>query len=177
MKRLILPILTLFLMLCSCVVQRQAEPKRYDTLSQKANLTLEFDQHQYTIGSTIQLWQNELIIFSLQPVVGLEVVRIEATPDSVLLVDKMNRQYTTLTYDSYETLITPEPSFKMIQQFVTTPTKNSQKPQSKQSFSVGKHRIGIGGTFTQREYNTLGSPRRINLKKFKQVSLRDILPL
>lgn len=165
------------ILLSSCAIQHQVEPKRYDTLSQKANVSLEFDQHKYILGSTIQLWRNELIILSIQPMKGVEMARIEATPDSILLVDKLNRRYTTLPYDFLGKQLVPEPSFKLLQQFITIPTKQQKKEKNKQEFTINQHRIAIECTFLQREYNTLDTPRRINLKKYKQVSLREIIPL
>lgn len=176
MKKYLIPILIICcVLLTSCGVQRHATPKRYNTLSQKASTTLQFNQHSYTMGSTMQLWKNELIIISLQPLLGIEMVRIEATQDSVLIVDKMNRRYTTLAYNLFEKDVHPKPSFKLIQQFLTTPQNGKEKKQ--QRFDFGKHHISISCQFSQREYNALSNPKRINLKKYKQVTLRDILPL
>lgn len=162
-------------LLTSCGVQRHASPKRYDTLSQKASTTLQFNQHSYTMSSTIQLWKDELIIISLQPLLGIEMVRIEATQDSVLIVDKMNRRYTTLAYNLFSKDVHPKPSFKLVQQFMTAPSTDKAKVE--QRFDYGKHHISISCQFSQREYNALSTPKRINLKKYKQVTLRDILPL
>ena len=176
MKRLI-PILVLCGLLTSCATKRQAEPRRYHTLNQKANVTLQFDHREYSMNCGIQMWRNELIVLSLQPVLGIEMFRIEATPDSMIIIDKMNRRYTTLAYDLGEKHLQPTPSFKMIQNFITPPALPKIKASSKKSFEVGNHRISIGCTFWQRDYNTLADPKRIDLKKYKRVSLRDILPI
>ena len=99
------------------------EPRRYQTLTQKANVSMQLDEHQHTMGCTVQLWRNELIIISLQPMLGIEMVRIEVNQDSVLIFDKMNRRYTTINFsDASTTAIHPTPSFKMIQEFMTVPT-------------------------------------------------------
>ena len=177
MKYLI-PIIALCgLLLCSCATQRQAEPKHYQTLSQKATTTLRFDQREYSINCSVQIWRNELIVLSLQPILGIEMFRVEATKDSLLVVDKMNRRYTTLAYQWASKEIRPMPSFKMIQDFVTAPISPKINISSERSFAVGGHEIGIKSTFSHREYNTLTAPKRMDLKKYKRVSLRDILPL
>lgn len=177
MKRLIPAILLCFLLLCSCATRRQAEPRRYHTLTQKAHTTLRFDQREYSMNCSMQIWRNELIVLSLQPMLGIEMFRMEASKDSVVLIDKMNHRYTSLAYNWVETDVLPTPSFKMIQDFVTTPQKKHEKASSDQTFKVGNHTIGLKCKFSQREYNTLADPKRMNLKKYKRVSLRDILPL
>jgi hypothetical protein len=176
MKRLV-PILVLCSLLSSCAVKRQAEPRRYQTLTQKANATLQFDQREYSMSCSIQIWRNELIILSLQPVLGIEMFRLEASQDSVVVIDKMNRRYTTLAYDWASKAVQPTPSYKMIQDFVTAPLLSHAKASSQRSFEIGGHKIGIKCAFWQREYNTLEAPKRQDLKKYKQVSLREILPL
>ena len=177
MKRFI-PIITLFcLLLCSCGTQRQAEPRRYNTLSQKAHATLQFDQHKYTMNCAVQMWRNELVVLSLQPALGIEMFRLEATTDSVCVIDKMNRRYTTLAYDWIGKKVHPTPSLKLIQDYVSAPLSRQKKNQNHLHLEVGGHIISVQCTFSQREYNKLTSPRRLELKKYKRVSLRDILPL
>lgn len=177
MKRLIPAILLCFLLLCSCATSRQAEPRRYQTLTQKAHTTLRFDQREYAMNCSVQIWRNQLIVLSLQPMLGIEMFRMEAAKDSVVLIDKMNRRYTSVAYNWVGADVLPTPSFKMIQDFVTVPQKKQEKASSEQTFKVGSHTIGLKCTFSQREYNTLAAPKRMNLKKYKRVSLRDILPL
>ena len=182
MKKLLLPIIVICgLLLASCSSQRVAEPKRYQTLQQKANTTLQLDERSYTMNATVQVWRNELIILSLQPMFGIEMVRAEVTPDSVLLVDKMNRRYVVLDYAMFGQLMKPAPSFKMIQDYLTAPANNTQKKNKKNKnqllFQVGGHTLQIQCVFTQREYNTLKTAKRQDLKKYRQTTLREILPI
>jgi hypothetical protein len=146
-------------------------------LSQKANATLHFDQRQFTMGCTVQTWRNELIVLSLQPMLGIEMVRVEATPDSVWVFDKMNRRYTTLSYDWAKQAVSPAPTFKMIQDFVTSPISPKKEAKSKMSFEVDSHKIAIECAFSQREYNTLKATKRLDTNKYKRVSLREVFPL
>lgn len=177
MKRIIPIILLCGWLLCSCSVQRSTEPRRYQTLHQKANATLQLDQHQYTMGSTVQMWRNELIVLSLQPILGIEMVRVEATKDSIWLFDKMNRRYTTLAYSDFEGHIQPTPSYKMIQDFITTTQVPTNKISNQVNFTANEHKLAITCTFTNREYNTLSEPKRLDNHKYKRVSLHEILPL
>lgn len=177
MKRIYTIIVLCSILLCSCGIQHTAVPRRYQSMTEKANITLLFDNHQYTMNCTVQMWRNQLIVLSLQPILGIEMIRVEATPDSVLIVDKMNRRYASIAYDWADKDVTPTPSFKLIQEFVTTPLNTKQKATPEKRFQVGTHTIAIQSTFSQREYNKLAEPKRLELKKYKRVSLHDILPL
>lgn len=177
MKQLLPIIAACCILLASCTTQRTAEPKRFQTLQQKASTTLQLNDRQYTMNASVQVWRNELIILSLQPMLGIEMIRAEATKDSVILVDKMNRRYTVLHYDMLEMLVSPAPSFKMIQDYVTMSHNKKSQGQNELTFNFGKHTIKIKCAFTQREYNTLKMPKRQDLKKYKQTTLKEILPI
>ena len=176
MKHLI-PILVLCGLLSSCAIKRQADPRRYQNMTQKANATLQYDQREYSMSCSIQIWRNEMVMLSLQPILGIEMFRIEALQDSIWIIDKMNRRYTTLAYDWASKAVQPTPSYKMIQDFVTPPALSNVKASSQRTFEIGGHKIGIKCAFWQREYNTLATLKRLDLKKYKRVSLREILPL
>lgn len=177
-KALQILILSGLLMLCSCRTQQNIIPKHYNTLSQKAQISVQFDQHTYNTSSTIQLWRDDLIIMSIQPILGIELLRIEATPESVILIDKFNRRYATVAYDLFGSkILRIKPSFKLIQKLVTASINQSTKVKNQYSITINKHDISIEWAFSRREYDTLAAPKQINLSKYKQVSLRDILPL
>lgn len=179
MRRFIPVILLLGLLLSSCRTQHVVEPHNYQTMSQRGSITLKLNHLEYTLFCTTQLWRNELVVLSLQPTLGLEMLRVEATKDSVLIVDKINYQYTTLAYNWAERQIHPSPSFKLIQDFVTAPIsgKKKKKQQDKLLLQIGASEIAIQCVFSQRMYDKLGTPRQINLQKYKRVSLHEILPL
>ena len=177
MKRIIPVIALVGLLLCSCATQRQAEPRHYKTLSEKATVTLQMDQYKFTMFCTVQMWLNDLVILSLQPTAGLEMVRIEATQDSIWIIDKMNHRYTTIAYDWANNAIRPTPSLQMIQDFLTPAKGDKKKAINQQTFVINKHKLGITCAFSHREYDKLTNHRRLPLKKYQQVTLREIIPL
>lgn len=178
--RHLLPIIALLcLLLSSCATQKQVAPppQDYKTLTEKVNVTLKIDNYQYTLHSVVQMWRDELVVLSLQPVVGIEMFRIEATTDSILIVDKMNHRYTTLAYDWAGKDLYPTPSLKLIQDFVSIPVLQEKKAKNEINFAIGNHNISFKCVFSHREYDKLTNHRRIILNKYKRVTLREILPL
>lgn len=163
-------------MLASCSVSRQTVT-RYQTLSQRVQLGLKMDQHEYNLSSSIRVWRDELIVLSVQPMLGIEMVRLEATPDSIWVFDKMNRRYAAMDYASVNRIIQPNVSFRMLQELCNHPITPKKKENIEQEFVSGKHRLIVTCKFSNREYNTLQAPARTKVNKYKQVDLRTILPL
>ena len=176
-RRLFIPILLIIIMIVasSCSVSRRAA-SRYQTLSQRAQVTLTFDQHQYSMSSVVRVWHNELAVVSVQPMLGIEMVRMEATPDSVWVFDKMNRRYVVLSYPEIENTLNTKISYKTIQDFLSHQTTKDKKP-IQMHFTSGKHQLKLSCTFSNRESNTLQAPTRTKTAKYQQVTIREILPL
>ena len=73
---------------------------RFNTLS--ARLKLEFSGRQQELSSRVNLKMiyNDRMQLSIQPLLGIEVFRIEVTTDSVKILDRMNKQYMVDSYDN-----------------------------------------------------------------------------
>lgn len=174
-QKLTILVAVLCVALSSCRVQKDV-PTRYHTLTQRATTTLVLDEHKYSMSCTMQVWRNELVVISLQPMLGIEMARIEATRDSVWVFDKMNRRYAVLGYHDAARKIQPLPSYKMIQDFVTEPVTPKSAKVSR-TFTAGEHRLQVDCTFSSREFDTLKKPNRQDTRKYKRVSLHTILPI
>ena len=164
------------LALSSCKVSKQATT-RYQSMTQRAQVTLQLDEHQYSMSCSMRTWHNELIVLSVQPMLGIEMVRIEADQDSIWIFDKMNRRYAAMDYASINRIIQPKVSYRILQDFCDQPIVPKKKETIQQVFASGKHQLTLTCTYSHREYNTLQTPTRTNTNKYKPVDLRTILPL
>ena len=176
-RRLLIPVLLIIItiVISSCATSRRAT-SRYETLTERAQVTLTLDQHRHSMSSQVRIWRNELAVVAVQPMLGIEMVRMEATPDSVWLFDKMNRKYVALSYSDIQQTLNTRISYKTIQDFLTHQTTKSKEPIQLQ-FTSGKHQLKLSCTFSNREHNTLQSPTRTKTNKYKRVTLREILPI
>lgn len=176
-RKHIISVLMIILMIVvsSCSVSRRAT-SRHQTLSQRAQVTLQYDQHQYSMSSVVRVWRNELVVISVQPMLGIELVRMEITPDSVMVFDKMNRRYVALAYSEIGQTLGSKISYKTIQDFMWRQAKKDKEPLQLE-FTYGKHHLKLSCEFSNRENNTLQSPTRTKTDKYKRVSLREILPI
>lgn len=178
-KRLIpLCIIISLLSLFSCSTNKHLTPSvDFQTLSQRGQATLEMDQHRYTMNCAVRVWANEMIVLSLQPMLGIEMVRIEADIDSIYIFDKMNRRYTVMDYTSINRLIQPKVSYKMLQDFATGQFPIDENGRTSLSMQVGKRKLVLSYKQLSSEMNTLPSATQTNKSKYTFVTLREILPL
>lgn len=174
-KHIFPTLLFMIIVISSCSVNRRVV-SRYQTLSQRAHVTLTWDQHNYSMNSTIRVWHNQLIVASIQPMLGIEMLRIEATPDSIWVFDKMNQQYATFDYTLLTQLTTKKISYTTLQDILSRPLASPESPTHLELTS-SRHQLHLSWSFYQREYNTLPPPNRTKINRYKQVILHDILPL
>ena len=120
----------------------------------------------------LKVWKNELIVLSVTPVMGIELFRLEATPDQVTIIDKLNRRYTIMTYEDINKLSPRRISYKMLQLLI-----NKAGKEINLDLQAGTHTLQLKANMGQREYNNQKEPQMVNTNKYKQVSLREILPI
>lgn len=177
-KKHIVPILLTITMiiLSSCSVNRRMV-SRYQTLSQRVQLDLEWNMSRYSMNGSIRVWRNEMVAISVQPMLGIEMVRVEATPDSIWVFDKMNRRYIAMGYGELGESITKKINYKTIQDFAAQPITDNDKEKIVIDITTGNNHLKLSSKFSNREYNTLQAPTRTKTNRYKRVSLEEILPI
>ena len=74
------------------------QPAFQSMQSSKARFKIDYSQHSYAVSGAINLIADSAIVISLQPLLGIELYRMEILPGHLTLIDKMNRRYVRLTY-------------------------------------------------------------------------------
>ena len=159
----------------SCSVSRHTS-SRYQTLSQRTQLTLVWEQHKYSVNSVVRIWRDELVVVSVQPMLGIEMMRMEADRDSVWVIDKMNKRFITMAYNDIEKKTGVKINYRTLQDLLSQPI-TEDKEHVTWIFEMGKNQIKLSGRFSNREHNTLPAATRTKIDKYKRVSLREILPI
>lgn len=123
MKKAILPLLLMMLLAASCNITRRAKIKeaplpdatltaeeilqraheaepQYQTINiSKCDLTVRFGDGTFTLRASARIIRDSLISISIQPMLGIEVARVEFTRRNFYVYDKMNKQYAETPYD------------------------------------------------------------------------------
>lgn len=79
-----------------------AEPSFQTAQASKVKATINYQQRQISVSATINIMHDSAIVVSVQPLLGIEMVRLEMTKHNVVLIDKMNRKYVSMTMDEVQ---------------------------------------------------------------------------
>lgn len=65
----------------------------YSTFTSRMTLTLRGGGGTLTTKATLRIVRDSLLQISIQPLMGIEMFRVQITPDSIVIVDKPGRRY------------------------------------------------------------------------------------
>jgi hypothetical protein len=74
---------------------------RYETFSARLNLTITTKNKEISTKAVLKMERDESLHLSVQPILGVEMMRVEMTRDSIKIVDRLNKRYVA---DNYEML-------------------------------------------------------------------------
>ncbi|MCD8081354.1 MAG: DUF4292 domain-containing protein [Bacteroides sp.] len=115
-------VLGTILLLASCktskVVTRPTDTTvRY--VSSKLQLTVPNRSSTLTLNGTMKMMSPERIQLSvLVPILRSEAVRIDLTPDEVLVVDRMNRRYIRASREDLRDILLPKAEFFQLEKMI-----------------------------------------------------------
>jgi len=65
----------------------------------KCQLSINFSGQSFTVASSVKIVRDTVIQISITPILGIEMYRAVLTPDSVFLINKNNKEYSSAGYD------------------------------------------------------------------------------
>lgn len=122
MKKGIYLLLVVMLSLAGCKSTKrltvpEGQVSRY--LSSKLQLTVPGRNGAMSVGGSMKLKSRERMQLSfLMPLFRVEVARIEATPDEVLLVDRMNKRFVRATREELRSRFSKEVEFARLEKIL-----------------------------------------------------------
>lgn len=99
------------------VVQHQ--PVFQTAKAAKVRFSIRYEERLITASGTINIYTDSAILVSVQPMLGIEMLRIELTPQAVVVVDKMNRRFVRMTFGELQKKVHMPVSFQDIQALCT----------------------------------------------------------
>ena len=109
------------IVLASCgtkkaIVTPETELTWHTCLIQGARATITHDGDSYSASITMQTVRDSMLTISIMPVLGIEALRLEATPEQVIAIDKLHSQYAQAKWSDLSRQLTPSISWKILQQ-------------------------------------------------------------
>ena len=94
------------------VVQNQSQASH---ITAKMNIAIQADGKNISAGGNLRMKHNDVIQLSIVVMGLVEAARVEFTPDSVLIIDRINRQYVKESYDAISFLKAADIDFYAMQ--------------------------------------------------------------
>lgn len=91
-------------------------PSWHTCLIQSARATITTSSDRLASTITMQTVRDSMLIISVTPMLGMEMLRIEATPTEVTAIDKIHGQYAVATYAELNRSLTPTLNWDILQQ-------------------------------------------------------------
>ena len=113
---------------------------RWNALTAKMSLTLDWEDKKTKVGGTLRIKKGEVIQMSIAPLLGIEVARVEISPEGVLVIDRMNKRYVQVSFVELETLAKAKLDFYTLQALFLNelflPGKKELSPRDASAFVV-----------------------------------------
>ncbi|MCD7900976.1 MAG: DUF4292 domain-containing protein [Bacteroides sp.] len=88
----------------------------YDSFSSRLKLTMPSGKGELNLNGYLKMQRDELIQISLLvPILRSEAVRIEISPDRVLIIDRLNKRYADASVDDLRRMYGPYADFNTLQ--------------------------------------------------------------
>lgn len=89
---------------------------QWQNITAKAALNLDMGtKGNAKVNATLRIRRGEVIRLSVAPLLGIEVARMDITPDNVLLIDRLNKRYVKVSFAELSRLANAELDFDVLQ--------------------------------------------------------------
>lgn len=100
-------------------------PTQANYLSSRLHLTLPEKLGGQELNGTLKVKSGELIQISLlMPILRTEILRLEVSPQNVLLIDRLNRRYVRASRDELRQLFKQDAEFAQLEKMLFDASKN-----------------------------------------------------
>lgn len=174
----ILLLLVLAVGLASCKTSRSVVSEESECLSSKVQLTIPGKDNSFTVNGTMKMKRNERVQLSfLMPVFRSEVVRLEVSPDTILVVDRMNKRYVRATREELKGILPKKATFKNLEKML----RAAAKPDGKRSLtgaevgfpSMEKAKLELSD-FSDKTFTL--PPTQLS-QKYQEVTIEEIMKM
>ena len=147
------------------------EEKPWHTcLMQGARTTLTIDEEIISANCTMQVVRDSMLVISVMPMLGIEVYRIEATPDELIAINKLNHQYLRTDYQQVNRYVTPPLRWEDLQQIAS----NELPGGPFVGYAIGEKTIALKITYPEKQTDVPVRTQHIDLSRYEQVVVENL---
>ncbi len=154
----------------------QPEPEKWHTcLVQNAQGILTLHGQTISANCTMQAVRDSLVVLSIMPMLGIELMRVEATPAEIIGIDKMNRQYTKVTYEEINKLVTPAIQWTDFQQLASGELPTDTPNEAVIGYSALGYSLVLRVIYPEIQTNVAVRAMHIDLSRYQQKTFSELL--
>lgn len=128
----------------------------FKTFSAKTTFSISLDGvSSFSIGGQLRIKTDSVIVFSIQPLAGVEVARAMVDDSGITLVDRINKRYFSTTFDEMKDNYGLEANFHSIQSIFANVPFAYEKSHNAQSSDFEKMNVTEEKFLLQRTYKGL----------------------
>ena len=147
------------------------EEKPWHTcLIQGAKATLTMDEQTITANCTMQVVRDSMLVISVMPMLGIEVYRLEATPDELIAIDKLNHQYLKTDYARINRYVAPSLTWEDLQQIASNEVQGGPFI----GYAIGEKTIALKITYPEKQTDVPVRTQHIDLSRYEQVVVENL---
>lgn len=153
---------------------KTAEPQWHTCLMQNAQAVVTLGEETMRANCTLQTVRDSMLIISIMPMLGIEMLRIEATPTQITGIDKINRQYAVATYDDINRYLAPTVAWHDLQALATGELPTGDK-EAFVGYTAGEQTIMLRLIYPERQLDVPIRTQAANLARYQQIDIRTLL--
>ena len=183
MKRifLFLFLISCFLLMTSCGAKKKvvstdqpSAPSWHTCLIQGAQGTVVTDDERMSASMTMQTVHDSMLVISVMPMLGMEMLRVEATPTEVVAIDKLHGRYASATYAEINRKLTPDLNWDILQQLCAAELPTGSE-KARLMYKFGDETVELIVNYTPRKIDVPVRVSHIKLDKYTKVDISKFL--
>ena len=145
-------------------------PAWHTCLIQNARATVITDEDRLTANVTMQTVHDSMLVISIMPMLGMEMLRVEATPMELTAIDKIHGRYAKTTFAELNKRLTPSLNWDELQQLCTAELPTGEE-RARCAYILGEQTIELVIEYSPRKTDVPVRVMNQKLDKYTQVDI------
>ena len=145
-------------------------PAWHTCLIQNARVTVITNDDRLTANVTMQTVHDSMLVISVMPMLGMEMVRVEATPFEVIAIDKLHGRYARATYAEMNKKVRPSLNWDVLQQLCSAELPTGPE-KARLVYHFGEEQIELVITYPERKTDVPVRVNHVRLDKYTQIDV------
>ena len=122
----------------------------------------------------MQTVHDSMIVISVMPMLGMEMMRVEATPTQIIAIDKLHGRYAKATYADLNRQLTPSLNWDILQQLCTAELPTGPE-KARLVYTFGKERLELIIHYPPRKLDVPVRMTNQRLTKYTEIDVSKFL--